>query len=146
MGNNPCLTNASFGDFFTAAGGTGGTFTNGSFTLTITQSAPPPTGGNPATFSGTFSGTITPSTNGVTVTFDGANQTRTITATLGNATYTLPSFFLLVPPTTNGGDTTVQGQINYAPAAVPEPSSWVVMIAGLAGLAIARRRLALEMR
>jgi hypothetical protein len=132
VGNNPCTTNASFGDFFAAAGGTGNTFTNGSFTLTLTQTAPAPTGGSPATFSGTFSGTITTTTSGVQVNFDGANQSRTITAVLGNTTYTLPSFFLLVPPTTNGGDTTVQGQVVYTPAStVPEPAT-----AGLLGVTL----------
>ena len=141
VGNNPCTTNASFGDFFSAAGGTGGTFANGSFTLTLTQTAPPPTGGNPATFNATFSGTITTTTNGVTVTFDGANQTRTITATLGNTTYTLPSFFLLVPPTTNGGDTTVQGQITYTPAtSVPEPATAALLGLGLVSLGVTSRK------
>jgi hypothetical protein len=137
-GNGACTTNASFGDFFSAAGGTGGSFTNGSFTLTLTQTAPAPTGGSPATFSTTFSGTITTTTNAISVSFDNADQSRTITAVLGNTTYTIPSVFLLVPPTTNGGDTSVQGQIAYVP--VPEPSTISLLSLGLLGLGAMRRK------
>jgi hypothetical protein len=141
VGNADCTTNASFGDFFSSAAGAGSTFTGGTFNMVLTQTAPPPTGGSPATFAATFSGTITPTTNGVNVSFNGANQSRTITATLGNTTYTLPSSVLLVPQTTNGGDTTLQGVVQYsATNGVPEPGSLALLGCGMIGLALIRRR------
>jgi len=141
IGNNDCATNASFGDFLSSALGGGAAFTGGTFTLTLTQTAPSPTGDSPATFQADFSGTITPTTNGVTVLFNGANQSRTITAVLGSTTYSLPSFVLLVPQTTNGGDTTLQGLVSYdAASEIPEPISMVLLGSGIAGILLGRRR------
>jgi len=107
---------------------------NTTFTLAVMQTTP--TAGSSST-AGTLTGTITATDSTIRLKFD------TQDFTIGGVSYHIdsdPKGVAIVPPNNNGGLTTVQGEVNAAVAAVPEPSTYLLLGTGFCLITLISRR------
>ena len=105
-------------------------FSGESFDLSIYQTSPTPTSGNPGTFIGSLAGTLTGSTSSLS--WDPSITTVTIVSGSQSSTYTLTADPLVLPV----GDTDIAADLTQS----PEPSSLALLGCGLLGLARFARR------
>jgi len=132
-------TAASLGDLVVACIGGGTSCASqtipAGLTLTVNATQQLPTAGGPVSIpSGTITGSVSGTSNSGVITWPGNN-----TINIGVVSYRVANNPLnLVPPSTQGGDTSVQGVI--ADNSVPEPATFGMFGAALVGLGLLRRR------
>jgi hypothetical protein len=148
------FTNSSFdgttaGGFLAFGGGANnlGTFSltgspaqyNGQFfDLLVTFTAPPGTTPSSVTFQSTLLGTVTSDAiGGVFIDFSGAPQVFSFGPDPSAGTFTFAVNPLSISP---GQSLGLSGTIIAQVAAVPEPSTWAMMILGFVGIAVVGRR------
>jgi hypothetical protein len=127
------FTNASFGSVDISCTGTctGESLAGLNLFITITQTLP--TAGSLPLVAGVLSGSVAVGSSNAEITWAIPN-----TITIGDFSYRiLNNPLALVPPTSNSGVTSIQGRIEEA--AIPEPSTYLLLSAGLLGLGIRRR-------
>jgi len=137
--NVPPASTASFGSFDTS--GTTATSLQGvssGFNLDIFQTTP--TVGGPLTFVSSLSGFLSIDNSQATIQFAGP-----LSLSIGDIAYSIISAdggtlgrLDLVPSTTNGGLTTLQGQVSTG--AIPEPSAMALLGMGAVGMLLIRHR------
>lgn len=131
-------TFGSFGEFVIACVGGGtacGTQSLAGLNLYLNIAQSAPTAGFGAMVAGVLTGSISGTASSAVVTWATPNA-----VSIGTVQYSVLNNPLgLVPPSVNGGVTSVQALITDS-GAVPEPSTMILMGAGLAGLGWMRRR------
>lgn len=120
-------TNISLGNINSAGSGT---IAPSTFTLTVVQTVPGPTGQQILTTN--LSGTVTANSNGISLLFSPTSFT------INGINYTLQSGgnYLLVAPNTNNGNTSIQAQVTPT----PEPASLLMLGGGLLAIGGSIRR------
>ena len=128
---------ASFGFIDVSGGNRAARTLNGTFTLNIFQVTP---GSGSGTLMGQLAGQLSGTSSNATLDVSGAGPVVIDGVTYGYKDLT----YALVPRTTNGGRTSLQGQIT-ATTTTPEPGSVALVGSGalaLAGIVVRRRRAA----
>jgi hypothetical protein len=123
------FTFSSMGHIITSTTGAGAAIANGTtLSINIAQLVPPGSG----SLGGTLVGTLSQTSSTGTITF---NINSVVIAGISYSIANNP--LALVPPSTNGGDTSIQAQISGG--AVPEPMTSALIGLGLVGLASLRK-------
>jgi hypothetical protein len=129
IGNAPSAVNFNNLGSFSATGVTG-TYTGNNFDLLVSFTAPAGTSPGTALFTDVITGSVTSGSGGaVIVTFDSA--LKTFTYDEGAFTFSVNNVSLTVSPELSNS-IAVSGQILVQ--AVPEPSTWAMMILGFMGV------------
>jgi hypothetical protein len=117
-----------------------GALFQGTFTLTITQTSPAPTGGSPFVSTATYNGTLRTDQSMVVLTF--LTTSGSITSAQGTTTINLPQSLIIKDP--SQGPTSFQGLIQFddstGSAAIPEPATFALTGLGLTLAGLIRRR------
>lgn len=135
IGNAPALPNVNnLGSFTLPTDVSVTNFAGQSFALNVFFTAPASVVPTNTTFMAALSGTISGNTGGVTINFD--NTPKMFTFAGGTFTLEVADVFL----TNTIAGTTVAVTGNLVATTVPEPSTYILMASGLAGLGIVARR------
>ena len=137
--NNGYFSFLSYG-FFTVTGtaATQQSFAGVGFDMTVTQNAP--LAGGSQVISGNLVGGIDNTSSSLR--WNALPQGWNLPYGAGSVNYAITTPVPMLPITSNDGVTTVQGSVSTRPpTTVPEPSTYALMAAGLAGIfGFARRR------
>ena len=138
IGNSPATPNVNNLGSFTLPNDVSVTnFANQSFLLNVFFTAPASVLPTNTTFMALLSGTVDGNTGGVTINFD--NNPKMFTYAGG--TFTLEVADVFLTNTVLGTTVAVTGNLVASPSTtVPEPSTYILMASGLAGLGVVARR------